>query len=63
MNHTRREKRVTRQQVMLSDAEVELLKDWQFANRISSTSEAIRALLAIGLTRSAGVELGENSSD
>lgn len=60
VNQTRREKRLTRQQVMLTDSEIEQLKDWQFGNRVPSMSAAIRELLRIGLTHSTGADLGDH---
>lgn len=61
----RREKRLVRQQVMLTDSEIEQLKDWQFENRVPSMSAAIRELLRIGLKHASGVDLdmGDNFTD
>lgn len=60
VNQTRREKRLIRQQVMLTDSEIEQLKDWQFDNRVPSMSAAIRELLRIGLSHSTGSDMGEH---
>lgn len=41
---------IHRVQAMLTDAELAALDDWRFARRIGSRSEAIRQLIARGLT-------------
>lgn len=35
--------------LMLSEAEVQAIDDWRFANRVASRSEAIRRLIELGL--------------
>ena len=60
VNENYREKRLIRQQVMLTDSEIEQLKDWQFENRVPSMSAAIRELLRIGLSTSSDLDLKDN---
>ena len=45
---------------MLTDSEIEQLKDWQFDNRVPSMSAAIRELLRIGLGASSDLDLKDN---
>jgi hypothetical protein len=45
------EKKTFAMRLMFSPSEIKAIEDWQFANRISSRSEAIRRLIAIGLTK------------
>ena len=60
VNQNHREKRLVRQQVMLTDSEIDQLKDWQFENRVPSMAAAIRELLRIGLTHASDLDLGDN---
>lgn len=60
MSQGHREKRLVRQQVMLTDSEIDQLKDWQFENRVPSMAAAIRELLRIGLSNSSDLDLGDN---
>lgn len=53
-----RQKRVNRQQLMLSDTEVEILRDWQFSNRIPTLAAAIRAALRVGLEKELNSDIG-----
>lgn len=43
------EPRDNRVPVMMSDAEIQAIDDWRFANRLSNRSEAIRRLCQLGL--------------
>lgn len=45
---------------MLTDSEIDQLKDWQFENRVPSMAAAIRELLRIGLTHSSDLDIGDN---
>jgi hypothetical protein len=45
-----REKRTERIPIMSTPAEVEAIDDWSFRNRVRTRAEAIRQLVAIGLT-------------
>lgn len=56
-------KRMNRQQVMLSDTEVEILRDWQFDNRIPSMGAAIREAIRIGLEHGSDFRHGFNMQD
>ena len=53
-----REKRINRQQLMLSDSEVEILKDWQFTNRMPTLAAAIREVLRVGLEKETNSNIG-----
>ena len=58
MDGRREEKRLNRQQIMLSDSEIEILKDWQFGNRIPTMAAAIREALRIGLEKELNSDIG-----
>jgi hypothetical protein len=45
---------------MLSDTEIEILKDWQFDNRIPTFSAAIREAVRLGLIHGSNIDIGDN---
>jgi len=48
-NGRQRGKRVEKLQIMVADAEVDMIDDWRFENRASSRSAAVRTLILLGL--------------
>lgn len=44
------DQKTERVQLMMTPSEVKAVDDWSFANRVRGRSEAIRQLLAIGLS-------------
>jgi len=43
------QKRVEKLQIMMADAEVEMIDTWRFENRAASRSAAVRSLILLGL--------------
>lgn len=50
------EARENRIPIMMSDAELNAIDDWRFANRVATRAEAVRRLMAVGLTTLSGLD-------